>query len=556
MATRIIRAHRFRLEMTRSEAAEVRRFSDARRRTWNWGLAMVKDTLGLEAADDELAKLSEHGPVRLLDRYALINLFKVAKIALPWSDGIPVRVFEYAFEDLTAALSAFFSGRKAGRKVGFPRFIGSDDPRSGFTVRGAIHLEKGRIKLPLIDKPLRVRGSTRRLEREIAAYAGKIKEATVRRDGRYWTLALVIERAVRVELDENAVRSAQPAGLDLGLHTLATLSDGVTIANPRLLDQRRLRLRALTRGVARSEAARAASALLPAIERHGALLETWAAEPPEKRGQKPIFPRLVLPSKSHRHQKKATHLARAQHRVAEARRTLHGQAAAAIVPSHLVLGIEDLATANLLQNHCLARAISDAGWASLVSAMETRAEDRGSLIIKAGRFFASSQICANCGHPNPAVKDLALRIWTCPVCRVTNYRDENAAQNLVPSPGQIASALTERTERQAGYQRRREQIAVRAKQAGATNHRRQAERQIRAAQRAASSITINEPSPREAEDLRRPDARATLNRAWRTGQSEALAPARSATRRSRRPRPETRTDVRRSVRISSSRGSP
>jgi putative transposase len=51
-------------------------------------------------------------------------------------------------------------------------------------------------------------------------------------------------------------------------------------------------------------------------------------------------------------------------------------------------------------------------------------------IVKADRFFASSQICHCCGFKNPITKNLNIRSWTCPECGAEHIRDVNAAINL------------------------------------------------------------------------------------------------------------------------------
>ena len=591
MTTRLLRGHRFRLDLPAASAAEIETFTDGRRKAYNWGLALVKDVLGLEtAADEELVALSGHGPSRLLDKYALITAFTKAKPSLPWATSVPSTAIEYAFEDLTASLAAFFAARKAKsrRKVGFPRFIRADDPRRcSFTVRGVIRVtDANHVRLPCLAAPLRVRGSTGRLERQIAAYGGIIREATVRRDGHdhrghsRWSLSVVIEREAQADLDDAALRAATPIGADLGLRTLLTLSDGTSVANPRLLVARGKRLRFLTRSLARSQAARYVPTLLPAIERHREMLAEWAKLPEDQRpAKKPAFPTMPLPSKSHRQQKKEAVLGVARHRLADTRRTNHGQIAAAIIPAHLVLGIEDLATANLLQNHHLARSIADAAWASLVTSIETRAEDHGCLVLRADRFFASSQICSACGYKNPEVKDLSVTTWTCPACGAVWGRDINAAINLVPTPVQITAGLLARAEKRVAYTRSREKIARRAAATAVTKRQNKIERDERIARRAAEAAAMAATATTDTADsadtlalsdlfspssgaviesLRRPDAQATLNRAWRTGQTGTSVPARSETRGSlsERSRPETRTGMGRRVRTIMPGGSP
>ena len=41
---------------------------------------------------------------------------------------------------------------------------------------------------------------------------------------------------------------------------------------------------------------------------------------------------------------------------------------------------------------------------------------KGGLLIKADKFFASTQLCSICGFKNPATKDLSVKKWTCPNC--------------------------------------------------------------------------------------------------------------------------------------------
>ena len=86
MTTRLHRAHRFRLDLTVAEQTEIEKFARARQKAYNWGLALVKDTLGLTTgADEELALFSSKGPYRLLDKFALNTAFTKAKPSLTGS---------------------------------------------------------------------------------------------------------------------------------------------------------------------------------------------------------------------------------------------------------------------------------------------------------------------------------------------------------------------------------------------------------------------------------------------------------------------------------------
>jgi hypothetical protein len=136
-----------------------------------------------------------------------------------------------------------------------------------------------------------------------------------------------------------------------------------------------------------------------------------------------------------------------------------------------------------MRNHCVAASFADASLGSFIGALESRAEDLGTYVVKADRFFPSSQLCSVCGHQNKAVKDLHVRAWTCPVCHTAHKRDPNASINLIPSVGQLAQAHQERIDKIAAYQKQRERISQRAKKAGETNHQKALARQAKQEQR-------------------------------------------------------------------------
>ena len=92
---------------------------------------------------------------------------------------------------------------------------------------------------------------------------------------------------------------------------------------------------------------------------------------------------------------------------------------------------ENLQIKNMVKNHHLAKLISDVSWYELTRQLEYKAAWNGRKYIKIDTFYASSQLCSDCGYQNAGTKDLAVREWICPVCGAKHDRDVNAAKNIL-----------------------------------------------------------------------------------------------------------------------------
>lgn len=211
---------------------------------------------------------------------------------------------------------------------------------------------------------------------------GEIKTLTVKRDPLGDIYLYIV---CKVETKEIKPRSGKSVGLDFGLTTFLTASDGNNIESPLFFKEGSKKIKKLNR-----------------------TLST------KKKG-------------SNNRKRARLDLARGHKRITNQRKDFHFKLAKHLAENYSTICIEDL---NLKGMQKLwGRKISDLGFANFVRILEYQCTKTGTELIKIDRFYPSSKTCSECGF---VYKDLTLaeRKWTCPSCKVIHDRDRNAAINI------------------------------------------------------------------------------------------------------------------------------
>jgi putative transposase len=271
------------------------------------------------------------------------------------------------------AFKAFFRRCKAGENPGYPRFKGYGRydsftfPQSGFKIdeQGKLYASGiGHIKI-VVHRKLQ----------------GKLKTLTLRKNSTgKWYASFSCE----VEPQRLPERPEQ-VGIDVGLKTFATLSDGTEIANPRFFRQEE-------------------KALAKVQRKHSKLAKG------------------TLGRRTHR---KA--VARVHERIAFRRSNFTHQESRKIVNSYGVIAVEDLHVNRMTHNHCLAKSIADASWSAFFAQLDAKAEEAGRQFVTINPAY-TSQTCSTCGHRQKM--PLSERIFACPCCHAHLDRDLNASLNI------------------------------------------------------------------------------------------------------------------------------
>ena len=282
------------------------------------------------------------------------------------------------------AFKSFFRRVKSGEKPGYPRFKGKGwydsftFPQTGFEIAdNGLKLSKiGTIKIKLHRQP-----------------EGKIKTCTIKRSatGKWYVCFSCITETKPLPKSDKAI------GIDVGLTSFATFSDGSKIDNPRFFRKDEKDIAKVQRKLSKAEKGT-----------------------PERR-------------------KRRKAVAKVHERISNRRDNFTHQEARKIVNRYGTICIEDLSVNQMVHNRCLSKSIHDAAWSQFAQYLSYKAASANRTLVRVNPAY-TSQTCSKCGHRE--VKKLSDRVHHCSCCGFVCDRDHNASLNILALGTQsLGSAL-------------------------------------------------------------------------------------------------------------------
>lgn len=309
-----------------------------------------------------------------------------------WLKDCDSAALQQARIDLQTAFNNFFKGLTGtySQKYGYPKFkarhkrLSFRTPFNG----GAVNIVGRKLKLPKI-------GLVRIKTRNLPIYE------------RFTSVTIIIEQSGKVyaslcveKLVSDKSETGQVVGIDLGLESFITLSNGLKIPPFNFAKQEKDKIASMDRKLAK---------MRTKLERAG--IDIRYAKNYQAYKQK------VAKYKTH---------------IANKRKDALHKLSTELVSKYDYIVVEDLNVKGMSKNSRLAYAIQDAGWSMFVSVLEYKCTWYGKVFHKINRFEPTSTVCSECGVKHKEiVNSLTVRDWVCPDCGTEHDRDINAAKNIL-----------------------------------------------------------------------------------------------------------------------------
>ena len=250
--------------------------------------------------------------------------------------------------------------------------------------------DNGKLQIPTIGD---VRFGSARSDFDLSC---KKQVANISFDGKYWYLSYTEDVDTQTT---NLPDYTEGVGIDLGIKTLATVSDGTKVPNIKTFRRVRIlnkRLKRLQRKVSRKY-------LINKCNKHNKTKNIIKLERQIK-----LIHRSLRNIRINHIRKFVSELVKKQ-------------------PQYIA--IEDLNVKGMMKNKYLAKDIANCSFYTIKEYLVKKAKERNIIVRLVDRFYPSSKTCSNCGGYKKNLK-LSQRVYHCNSCQVKIDRDFNASLNI------------------------------------------------------------------------------------------------------------------------------
>lgn len=367
----MLKAIKIRLYPNKTQESKLNSLLGSYRFVYNQCLAYKKSRYENEKLNTNLSDLGHYFHQDLRNKYE-------------WLTEHNTKVLKQSIINLEQAYTNFF---KQGK--GFPKFKSKHDEQKVRFPQEAVASktfdeESSRLNLTKTIRELKFECSDRD-KNYLYVNKEKIKSVTItkKKCGHFYATILI---------DGDLLRNITPAtdksvGIDLGIKSLLTLSDGTSIENPKWIRNNEKQLKKLQKQLLKKQKG------------------------------------------SNNRNKLRIRLAKKHEQIKNQKQDFLHNITTKIINENQIIILEDLNVSGMMKNHKLAKSIQELGLYEMRRQLEYKSFWYGRELIFVDRFFPSSKTCSCCGWKNNNLK-LSDREFICEECGLIIDRDENAAINI------------------------------------------------------------------------------------------------------------------------------
>jgi putative transposase len=231
----MIRGYKVELDLNDAQRTSCLKHAGVSRFAYNWGISRYQ--AAYQAGQKTPDAISLHKELNALKATQFPWMYEVSKCAPQEA----LHNLEKAFKNFFGKAALKKQGTYRG-KFGYPRFKSKKRGIGSFRLTGTIHIFPDQIQLPRL-------GSLRLYEQRYLPVGAHVLSATVSEQAGRWYVAIQVD----VSLADPIRACGTEIDINLGIKALATVSNGVVIANPKALRTNLKKLKRVSRQHSRTQ---------------------------------------------------------------------------------------------------------------------------------------------------------------------------------------------------------------------------------------------------------------------------------------------------------------